>query len=71
MENADPQVITAGHNGPPIDSNTFAVNDQDGSVTGPNGYDDTAYTYSVSGADRDDFTFGSDGVLGFRTGPRA
>ena len=64
VENADPPVITVGPSGLPIDADTYAVTDQDGSVTdqdgsvtGPDGYDDTTYTYSVSGADRDDFAF--------------
>ena len=67
VENADPPVITVGHSGPPIDADTYAVTDQDGSVTGPDGYDDTTYTYSVSGADRDALAFDS-GILTFRTG---
>ena len=68
--NADPPVITVGHRGPPIDADTYAVTDQDGSVTGPDGYDDTAttYTYSVSGADGDAFAFDSSNILTFRTG---
>ena len=68
VENADPPAITIGHGGPSIDADTYAVTDQDGSVTGPNGYDDTTYTYSVSGADRDAFAFDSDGVLSFSAG---
>ena len=67
VENADPPVITVGHSGPPIDADTYAVTDQDGSVTGPDGYDDTTYTYSVLGADRDALAFDS-GILTFRTG---
>ena len=67
VENADPPVITVGHSGLPIDADTYAVTDQDGSVTGPDGYDDTTYTYSVSGADRDALAFDS-GILTFRTG---
>ena len=46
---------------------TYAVTDQDGSVSDPDGYDDTTYTYSVSGADGDDFSFDS-GTLAFITG---
>ena len=68
VENADPPVITVGPSGPPIDADTYAVTDQDGSVTGPDGYDDTTYTYSVSGADRDDFAFDPTGKLTFITG---
>ena len=67
VENADPPVITTGHGGPPIDADTYAVTDQDGSVTGPDGYDDTTYTYSVLGADLDVLAFDS-GILNFRTG---
>ena len=60
--------ITVGHDGSPIDAGTYAVTDQDGIVTGPDGYDDTTYTYSVSGADRDDFAFDPTGKLTFITG---
>ena len=67
VENADPPVITTGHGGAPIDADTYAVTDQDGSVTGPDGYDDTNYTYSVLGADLDVLAFDS-GILTFRTG---
>ena len=70
VERAGPgyPVITVGHDGLSIDANTYAVTDQDGSVTGPDGYDDTTYTYSVSGADGEDFDFDSVGVLIFSTG---
>ena len=68
VENADPPVITIGHGGPAIDADTYAVTDQDGIVTGPDGYDDTTYTYSVSGADGDDFVLGNSGKLTFKTG---
>ena len=68
VENADPPVITVGHRGLPIDADTYAVTDQDGSVTGPDGYDDTTYTYSVLGADSDDFAFDPTGKLTFITG---
>ena len=67
VENADPPVITVGHSGPRINANTYAVTDEDGSVTGPYGYDDTTYTYSVSGTDGDDLVFDG-GILTFRTG---
>ena len=59
--------ITVGHGGSPIDAGTYAVTDQDGSVTGPDGYDDTNYTYSVLGADLDVLAFDG-GILTFRTG---
>ena len=68
VENADPPVITIGHGGPSIDADTYAVTDQDGSVTGPEGYDDTTYTSSVSGADHRFFAFDNAGTLSFRTG---
>ena len=60
-------VIRVEHAGPPIDADTYAVTDQDGVVTGPDGYNDTTYTYSVSGADGDDFTLES-GALAFKAG---
>ena len=66
-ENADPPVITL-EDGNPVDADTFAVTDQDGVVPGPGGYDDTSYTYSVSGADHDVLGFDADGVLSFRAG---
>ena len=65
VENTDPPVITIGHGGPPIDADTYAVTDQDGSIA--DSYNDTSYTYSVSGADGDDFSFDS-GTLAFITG---
>ncbi len=65
-ENADPPVITIGNSGTPIVADTYAVTDQDGSVTGPDAYDDTSYTYSVS--DRSVFAFNRDGILSFRAG---
>ena len=67
VENTDPPVIRVGHSGTAIDAETYAVTDQDGSVTGPDGYDDTTYTYSVAGADRDALAFDS-GILSFKTG---
>ncbi len=67
-EDADPAVITVGHSGAPIVAETYSVTDQDGSVAGPNGHDDTTYTYSVSGPDGNHFAFGSDGVLSFIAG---
>ena len=68
MDTATPGVLTFGGDDTEVVSGTYVVTDQDGVVTGPNGYDDTTYTYSVSGADRSDFTFDSDGVLTFRAG---
>ncbi len=66
--NADPSVIRIGHSGDPVDADTYAVADQDGTVTGPNGYDDTTYTYSVSGADGDAFAFDSSNILALAEG---
>ena len=62
----DPPDIKIEHSGASIDADTYAVTDQDGSVSDPDGYDDTTYTYSVSGADGDDFSFNS-GTLAFIT----
>ena len=64
----DPPDIKIEHSGASIDADTYAVTDQDGSVTGPDGYDDTTYTYSVSGGDRDDFAVDPTGKLTFITG---
>ena len=66
VENADPPVITIGHGGPDIDADTYAVTDQDGSVA--DSHADTTYTYSVSGADGDDFDFDDSGKLIFKKG---
>ena len=68
MENVDPPDIKIGHSVTSIDASTFAVIDEDGVVTGAGGYDDTNYTYSVSGADGDDLAFNSEGVLSFKQG---
>ena len=65
-ENVDPPVITLEDGETPTDADTFAVTDQDGEVTGPDGYDDTNYAYSVSGTDSRYFAFNSNDVLGFR-----
>lgn len=66
--NEDLPVIKVEHSDDPIDASTYAVTDQDGIVTGPDGYDDTTYTYSVSGPDGDDFVFDSEGKLAFKEG---
>ena len=65
-ENTDPPVITVGDGETPVDGNSYAVTDQDGSVTGPDAYDHTSYTYSVSGADRSFLAFNSAGILSFK-----
>ena len=67
-ENADPPVITLKDGETPVSADTYAVTDQDGVVDGPEGYDDTLYTYSVSGPDSRIFAFNGDGVLSFRPG---
>ena len=67
VENVDPPVIRVGHSVVLIDAGTYAVTDQDGEVTGTDGYYDTNYTYSVSGADGDDFAFEND-ILTFKAG---
>lgn len=69
-ENTNPPVFTFGASDTPVSAATFAVTDQDGSVTGPDGYDDAVYAYSVSGTDRNVFAIGSDGTLSFRAGHR-
>ena len=69
-ENTVPPVLTFGYSDTPVSAATFAVTDQDGSVTGPGGYDDTAYAYSVSGTDRNVFAISSDGTLSFRASHR-
>ncbi len=61
-------VIRIEHGNTPIDAGTYAVTDQDGIVSGEDGYDDTIYTYSVSGPDSDDLAFDEAGVLSFRAG---
>ena len=69
-ENTVPPVFTFGSGDTPIGAGTYSVTDQDSSVTGPDGYDDTSYMYSVSGADRNVFAVSSDGTLSYRAGHR-
>ncbi len=64
--NEGPPEIKVGHDGDPIDAATYSVTDQDGSVADE--YDDTNYTYSVSGPDGDDFDFDDSGKLNFKEG---
>ena len=66
--NEDPPDIKIEHSGASIDADTYAVADQDGSVSDPDGYDDTTYAYSVSGVDGDDFVFDRSGELTFKAG---
>ena len=68
-ENVAPPVITLEDGETPVSAATYAVTDEDGSVTGSDGYDDTSYAHAVSGTDRSVFAF-SAGVLGFRAGRR-
>ncbi len=66
-ENVDPPIIRVGHDGARIDDPpAYAATDQDSSADGPEGYSPTI-TYSVSGADSDDFSFDG-GVLAFKPG---
>ncbi len=66
-ENVDPPVIRVGHYGARIDDPpAYAATDQDGSADGPEGYSPTI-TYSVSGADSDEFSFDG-GFLSFKPG---
>ncbi len=61
-------VITVGHGGVRIDDPpAYVVTDQDGSADGPDGYDPNIYTYTVSGADGDDFDI-DNGILTFKAG---
>ena len=68
-ENEGPPVIRVGHDGLSIDTDTYRVADQDGSIDdGPNSYDDTTYTYSVTGAASDVLAFDGNDVLVFIAG---
>ena len=68
-ENADPPVITFGDDDSPLEAETYAVTDQDGRIVDvPHSYNDTSYTYSVTGADSDVLTFNGGDTLGFRAG---
>ena len=67
LSGTNPPAIMVGHSHTEVDAETYAVTDEDGSVTGPEGYNDTTYEYSVSGADGDDLHF-TGGVLSFKQG---
>ena len=67
-ENTDSPVITFEDSDTPVNAETYAVTDEDGSVTGPDTYDDTTYTYSVTGADSKVIAFNSAGILSFKAG---
>ena len=59
-ENANPPAIAFGESDSPVAADTFAVTDQDA--------DDTTFTHSVAGDDREVLRFDSGGVLGFVAG---
>ena len=59
VENVDTPAIRVGHSATQVGAQTYAVTEQDG--------DDTCCTYSVSGADGEDFDFSS-GTLTFKSG---
>ena len=63
----DPLDITIGDSDTELADGAYAVTDEDGET---GAYDDTSYTYSVSGADRYFFTLGNTGTLAFRAGHR-
>ncbi len=65
VENEDPPSITIGDTGAPLSPDAFAVTDLDVSVIGPRPYDDSTYTYSLSGPDCDFFEFDNAGALSF------
>ena len=63
-----PPVINLEDGARSLNAEAFAVTDQDGVVDGPDGYDDTRYSYSVTGADRSLFAVDVTGTLSFRAG---
>ena len=65
-ENAGPPVITLEDGETPLEDGAYAVTDQDGSVSGAEGYDDTNYTYSVSGTDSRSLAIDREGNLSFK-----
>ena len=65
-ENERPPVFMIEHDNTPVGVDTYAVTDQDGSVSGPDGHDDTTYTYSVSGPDNAVFGIDATGNLSFK-----
>ena len=65
-ENANPPAITFGDSDTPVVADTFAVTDQDGNV--PDRYNDTIYTYSVTGDDKEVLRFdNTSGILRFES----
>ncbi len=63
-----PPVINLEDGARSLNAEAFAVTDQDGVVDGSDGYDDTKYNYSVTGADRSLFAVDVTGTLSFRAG---
>ena len=63
-----PPVINLEDGARSLNAGAFAVIDQDGVVDGYDGYDDTKYNYSVTGADRSLFVVDVAGTLSFRAG---
>ena len=63
-----PPVINLEDGARSLNAEAFAVTDQDGVVDGYDGYDDTKYNYSVTGADRSLFAVDVTGTLSFRAG---
>ncbi len=63
-----PPVINLEDGARSLNAEAFAVTDQDGVVDGSDGYDDTKYSYSVTGADRSLFAVDVTGTLSFRAG---
>ncbi len=68
-ENTSPPVITVGDGNTRLRTGAYAATDLD-RTTGPDAYDDTNETYSLSGADRSYFAVDGAGTLSFRTAHR-
>ena len=62
-------ILTIGDSNTPLGAGAYAATDLD-RTTGPDAYDDTNETYSLSGADRSYFTVDAAGTLSFRTAHR-
>ena len=67
-ENEDPPVLTLEDGAREVNDGAFAVTDEDGIVSGEDGYDDTDYSYTVTGEDDDLFEVDDMGTLSFRAG---
>ena len=67
-QDVNPPVITHEDGVTLLGVSAYEVTDEDGVTTGTDAYDDTSYTYSLSGADRVFFTLGrTTGTLGFKS----